>query len=54
ESSVKKVDAKLCNYLDARANLFSVVLRQHVYIGLTYIFINILLLEIGSYLIING
>ncbi|APC95512.1 ABC transporter ATP-binding protein [Francisella tularensis subsp. novicida] len=54
ESSVKKVDAKLCNYLDARANFFSVVLRQHVYIGLTYIFINILLLGIGSYLIING
>ncbi|OIN83974.1 ABC transporter ATP-binding protein [Francisella sp. TX07-6608] len=54
ESSVKKVDAKLCNYLDARANFFSVVLRQHVYIGLTYIFLNILLLGIGSYLIING
>ncbi|MDE4951145.1 ABC transporter ATP-binding protein, partial [Francisella tularensis subsp. holarctica] len=26
ESSVMKVDAKLCNYLDARANFFSVVL----------------------------
>ncbi|AXH33869.1 ABC transporter ATP-binding protein [Francisella opportunistica] len=54
ESSIKKADAKLCNYLDARANFFSVVFRQHIYIGLTYIFINILLLGIGSYLIING
>lgn len=52
--SVKKVDAKLCNYLGARANFFSVIFRQHVYIGLIYIFINILLLGIGSYLIING
>ena len=53
-SSVKKVDAKFCNYLDVRANFFSLIFRQHVYIGLTYIFINILLLGIGSYLIING
>lgn len=53
-NSMKKVDTKLCNYLDARSNFFGVVLRQHVYIGLTYIFINILLLGIGSYLIING
>ncbi|AIT09522.1 ABC transporter ATP-binding protein [Candidatus Francisella endociliophora] len=54
ESSMKKADAKLCEYLDARSDFFSVVFRQHVYIGLTYIFINILLLGIGSYLIISG
>lgn len=54
EASMKKVDAKLCDYLNVRSNFFSVVFRQHVYIGLTYIFINIMLLGIGSYLIING
>jgi ABC-type bacteriocin/lantibiotic exporter with double-glycine peptidase domain len=54
ESSVNKVDTKLCDYLESRKDFFSVLFRQHVYIGLTYIFINILLLGIGSYLIING
>lgn len=54
QSSMENIDTQLCDYLDARSEFFSVVLRQHVYIGLTYIFINILLLGIGSYLIING
>lgn len=54
ENSINKVDAKLCGYIEARSSFFGVVLRQHIYIGLTYIFINILLLGIGSYLIING
>ncbi|MED7818949.1 MULTISPECIES: ABC transporter ATP-binding protein [unclassified Francisella] len=54
EVSIKKVDTKLCDYLDSRKKFFNVLFRQHVYIGLTYIFINILLLGIGSYLIING
>lgn len=52
--TIKKADSKLCNYLEARSNFFAVVMRQHIYIGLTYIFINILLLSIGSYLIIAG
>ncbi|AJC49525.1 ABC transporter ATP-binding protein [Allofrancisella guangzhouensis] len=54
ERSIQKIDTKLCDYLDSRSKFFSVILRQHIYIGLTYIFINILLLGIGSYLIING
>ena len=52
--SVDVVDTKLCSYLDAREDFFKVMLRQHIYIGLTYIFMNILLLGIGSYLIVNG
>lgn len=54
ENLMEKADSKLCEYLDARSSFFRVILRQHIYIGLTYIFINILLLGIGSYLIING
>ncbi|MGQ4001822.1 ABC transporter ATP-binding protein [Francisellaceae bacterium CB299] len=52
--SVDTVDTKLCSYLDAREDFFRVMLKQHIYIGLTYIFMNILLLGIGSYLIVNG
>ena len=37
ESSVNKVDTKLCDYLESRKDFFSVLFRQHVYIGLTYI-----------------
>jgi len=52
--SVDAVDTKLCAYLEAREDFFKVMLRQHIYIGLTYIFMNILLLGIGSYLIVIG
>ena len=52
--SINTVDTKLCSYLDTREDFFKVMLRQHIYIGLTYIFMNILLLSIGSYLIVNG
>lgn len=54
EKSVENIDDKLCTYINAREDFFSIMLRQHVYIGLTYIFMNILLLGIGSYLIIKG
>ena len=37
-SSVKKVDAKFCNYSDARANFFSVIFRQHVYLFDIYLY----------------
>lgn len=53
-SSVEQIDDKLCEYIKARDGFFSVMLKQHIYIGLTYIFMNILLLGIGSYLIIQG
>ena len=52
--SIDDVDTKLCSYLEARSDFFGVMLRQHIYIGLTYISMNILLLGIGSYLIVNG
>ena len=52
--SMADVDEKLCSYLDSREDFFKVMLRQHIYIGLTYILMNILLLGIGSYLIVIG
>ncbi|MFT4693818.1 MAG: ABC-type multidrug transport system fused ATPase/permease subunit [Francisella sp.] len=54
DKSLDYVDTKLCTYLEAREDFFKVMLRQHIYIGLTYIFMNILLLGIGSYLIVKG
>jgi ABC-type multidrug transport system fused ATPase/permease subunit len=54
DKSLDYVDTKLCIYLEAREDFFKVMFRQHIYIGLTYIFMNILLLGIGSYLIVKG
>ena len=48
------VDNQLCSYLTVRDKFFSILFRQYVYIAIIYIFINILLLGMSSYLIILG
>ena len=53
-SSLNVLDNHLCNYLDSRESHFKSLVRHHIYIGLTYIVINIVLLTLGSYLIIQG
>ena len=52
--SIEHVDNKVCKYLESRSKLFDVVFIQHIYIGFTYVFLNIVLMSMGSYLIIVG
>ncbi|APC97208.1 ATP-binding cassette domain-containing protein [Francisella frigiditurris] len=52
--SLKILDKHLCDYIGYRKKHFGFLLRHHIYIGITYILINIALLSLGSYLIIKG